>query len=102
MGIFLLLSTATLTAPGLLNDNWPPARFMGDRNGVTIELLSPQAIYVLCGKPPEPMDRHGCSNKGEGWIAIRNPCLAPRWDDYARDLCHELGHMNGWPLDHPR
>lgn len=32
------------------------------------------------------------------WVS--NPCNYPE-DRYARSLCHEMGHTNGWPGDHP-
>lgn len=33
-------------------------------------------------------------------VVILNPCLAT--GPYARDFCHEVGHLNLWPYDHPR
>lgn len=33
-------------------------------------------------------------------IVMPNPCQYPE-DDYARVLCHELGHVRGWPGNHP-
>lgn len=37
----------------------------------------------------------------EAWMP--NPCAAFwRGDRYADLMCHELGHMNGWPGDHSR
>ena len=37
---------------------------------------------------------------GSGLIA-RNPCQAPAPSWYERTLCHEIGHVNGWPANHP-
>lgn len=43
-------------------------------------------------------------SRGNNHVVIMpNPC-APRWanDEFARHLCHEQGHVNGWPGNHPR
>ena len=44
-----------------------------------------------------------CATIGGGSIWIENPCdvyQADRSQHYAALLCHELGHVNGWPADH--
>jgi hypothetical protein len=38
--------------------------------------------------------------KGHAFLIAANPCLAARRDLYAAILCHELGHLNGWPSTH--
>ena len=40
----------------------------------------------------------GCAS--EGWITVSNPCMSLTTGWYARTLCHELGHVNGWPVNH--
>jgi len=35
-----------------------------------------------------------------GRIIAPNPCSFPDTDAYARILCHEIGHANGWPSTH--
>ena len=34
-------------------------------------------------------------------ITITNPCDVENTGWYARTLCHEMAHVNGWPSDHP-
>jgi hypothetical protein len=46
-----------------------------------------------------------CATIGGPNIWIENPCDVARFDRgqwYARLLCHEMGHANGWPADHSR
>lgn len=33
-------------------------------------------------------------------LIVKNPCRES--GAYAAVLCHELGHVNGWPVNHPR
>lgn len=35
---------------------------------------------------------------GKTTIIMPNPC--PERGDYAKLMCHEIGHANGWPADH--
>lgn len=35
-------------------------------------------------------------------VSIGNPCTIDRPDWYSNLLCHELGHVNGWPANHSR
>ena len=37
-----------------------------------------------------------------GRVIAPNPCSYPETDLYARILCHEIGHANGWPATHGR
>lgn len=42
------------------------------------------------------------SKGGNYLVMMPNPCLpAYRSESYAKLLCHEQGHVNGWPGDHP-
>ena len=34
-------------------------------------------------------------------VTVANPCTSEEQSWYTRTLCHELGHVNGWPADHP-
>lgn len=33
------------------------------------------------------------------FIIARNPCTL-KYDLFARDMCHEVGHVNGWGREH--
>lgn len=85
----------------LYSDSAPPARFQGD---ATIQLqLSDQAdidrtCHPLFGQPPQGMKTDACEFGGR--VVAPNPCTYPPSDAYAHMLCHELGHVNGWPPTH--
>lgn len=34
-------------------------------------------------------------------LVLPNPCTWPDQSDFVQLVCHELGHANGWPGDHP-
>jgi hypothetical protein len=52
----------------------------------------------MCNILKAPRGSIACAN--EGWAIMPNPCA---WrDPYAKMMCHELGHANGWAAGHPR
>jgi hypothetical protein len=96
----MLAANAAVLTGSLYNGEWPPARFQADRRHIDVAFLSGPALAAVCGTPKLPGAYYfGCSNGG--WIAIENPCQQQASDRYARELCHELGHLNGWPANHP-
>ena len=70
----------------------PPLEF---RNGTTfvIRPASRWQIKELCSEAA-----FACAESPSGVVNIPNPCLY-RDDNYARILCHEMGHINGWRHD---
>lgn len=79
----------------------PPVRFRGDAEAVirlsgnvekacreaglkVVQGTATEACAVIGGKQPV--------------IIAANPCKQP--GSYAATLCHEIGHVNGWPYDH--
>lgn len=80
-----------------------PAEFRGD-NTVAVEFVSPMLVGARCAQRgahifgvPQ-LNSMGC---GDGrMITMPNPCqtLTSGW--YARLLCHELAHANGWSRTH--
>ena len=79
----------------------PPARFQAA--ATTVVQISDQAgvdrtCHALFGKPPAGMKTDACFT-GERMV-LPNPCDFPQTESYARMLCHELGHVNGWPSTH--
>lgn len=105
IGALLAFTAATMPAPGPYNDAWPPLRFRGDMDNITISLVprgaGNGAMESRCGKAPDGLEFEGCSNQLGRWIVLLNPCLWPEADDYARLFCHELGHLHGWSGLHP-
>ena len=103
----MLLALALLAAAGLppkttpFSDDRPPARFQG---AVTVQLeVSDQAridkiCHPLFGTPPAGMKTDACQTGDR--VIMPNPCSFPQTETYARMLCHELGHANGWPSTH--
>jgi hypothetical protein len=57
---------------------------------------------VSCDEKGDPLPSEACSFGPPNEIYMPNPCSFPPSDDYARLMCHEIGHLNGWPDNHPR
>ena len=100
--MFLILAAAAALAPGSsFDDGRPPARFQGDAT-VVLEVTDQAGIertcHALFGAPPPHLKTNAC-HTGERMV-MPNPCLAPPEETYARMLCHELGHANGWASTH--
>lgn len=89
------------SAPSLYSDVIPPARFRADAT-VSLQLSDQRGIDGQChpafGPPPAGMKTDACAIGGR--IVAPNPCSYPASDAYAHLLCHELGHVNGWPRTH--
>lgn len=79
------------------SDWQPPAQFQGNALAA-VYFASEAEVQRLCGdgtRGCEKMDapRHPL-------LVVGNPCGLTYFDAYAVELCHELGHANGWPADH--
>ncbi len=104
MGILVILAAAAALAPGeptRFSDGRPPERFQGNtsvRLEVTDQAGIERACHPLFGAPPAGMQTQACQT-GDRVIAP-NPCTFPQTETYARLLCHELGHANGWASTH--
>jgi hypothetical protein len=102
--VFLaFLAAAAVLAPDspLYDDGRPPLRFQGDatvRLEITDQAGIERSCHALFGAPPAGMRTNACQT-GERMI-VPNPCRAPQTETYARLLCHELGHANGWASTH--
>jgi hypothetical protein len=75
----------------------PPQRYQGDTGAVVI-FANAASIAAMCGAT----NLIACAGKKDGTpiIAVPNPCLFANSDLYAAILCHEMGHVNGWPAAH--
>jgi hypothetical protein len=99
-----LLAVAAITlAPNstTISDARPPQRFHDDRT-VTVQFTDQTGINRVChprfGAPPAGMKTNACATGKR--VVAPNPCEFDQSDAYAHLLCHELGHMNGWPATH--
>lgn len=96
----LLLATTTLWT-----DRLPPERFQHDTYATTFFVGMP-TLEALCSgnSAPASVVVVGCTrtmNSGAQIIVLPNPCLLGKEDYYAQIVCHEMGHTEGWPADHP-
>jgi hypothetical protein len=72
----------------------PPQRFQGDA-GAMVQFKTD--VTKLCGVSPDPKKRMAACQDGE-FIVLPNPCQFA--EPYARIVCHEMAHKQGWPADH--
>jgi hypothetical protein len=96
----LILGLAALLAGSTspYDDGYPPLRFQGDATA-TVEFT--YDVHPSCGKDPPGKRLEACQSGPR--ITLPNPCdPAFKGEAFARLSCHELGHFNGWPGDHPR
>lgn len=103
----LLLAACEDPAPkaGAYSDARPPLRFQREAM-VVVQLKTQAEIGAVCESlrqdPPPPGRRYlACATPALHVAYLSNPCDYPD-ERYAKTFCHELGHLNGWPGDHPR
>lgn len=98
-----LLAAAALAAAApqttsLVDSGYPPVAYQGDTFGIVFFV---DDAASLCGVPPPGYRILGCHK--DGTIVMPNPCKEEYVGEaYAKLMCHEMGHRNGWPGDHPR
>jgi hypothetical protein len=101
--ISLVLAAALAAAPNSTpySDSRPPVLFQRDAT-MTLEVANQGEIddtcHALFGNPPSGMRTQACTSGRK--VIMPNPCSFPDSDAYAHLLCHELGHLNGWPATH--
>lgn len=113
LAVFLAFPAGSATAPVVLPDVSPPAaapvsadpypitdifagmpppRLMGNR-AMTVSF----GTLSHCGKPPPGKRFVGCV-RGP-LVHMGNPCEFGH-EQFARIMCHEMAHVNGWPRTH--
>lgn len=87
----------------LISSDTPPDRFQHTAV-FKVLTMTPDGVSSLCDgrhSPPEGYRTLGCTVPidGAAVVIVPNPCL---FDDepFAHLLCHEAGHVNGWPATH--
>jgi len=73
----------------------PPEIYRGDAT-VTVTFAKPELVQELCGKRGVK-ELIGCGEPG--LMIVPNPCQYPN-EVYARIICHEAAHSQGWGADH--
>ena len=108
LGLLLpLTAVAALTAcgPPMVGSfqQQPPAKYRGD-GLVAVEFVDPDKIPALCvaGTNIDLGANKVITACVKGaFMYLPNPCTWPNDSDYRQIACHELGHRNGWPANHP-
>ena len=88
----------------------PPEQYRGAVT-LTLHVVSPEQVAIECARRgaqavamacaqqvPPPLSTAGHDGVSRGWVVIGDPCEYGGW--YAALLCHEFGHVHGWPADH--
>lgn len=78
-------------------DGWPPVRYTKN-NTAFVHFTDKKSIARGCLDDRDEACSFGPPNE----LYVPNPCKFDARDDYARLLCHEIGHLNGWPDNHPK
>lgn len=99
--LVVLATAAAVAAPQPFADSAPPERFTGNVV-MQLDIRDQEGINAAChplyGAPPPGMQTNGCAFGST--VVLSNPCALAATESYARLLCHELGHVNGWSADH--
>jgi hypothetical protein len=86
------LAALTAYPKTMVFDGMPPTRFRAPRK-MKVETGS----VAKCGTPAKGFVFEGCT---DGVVVhVPNPCDFPN-ESFAVLLCHEQGHLQGWPADH--
>lgn len=99
-----LAAAAAVAAPATISDGRPPERFTST-SAATVQLVDRGDVNAACGTAPEGFEYVACTRTRErkgvrvSTIIMPNPCQFPE-ERFAQILCHEFGHVNGWPASH--
>lgn len=100
MAAALTLSLAALAGP--IDSSWPPERFQQDYTG-TLDLSFATDMVPSCGTAPPGYHYLACTATDDSAIALPNACQPEyRGEQYAKIVCHEMAHLNGWSGEHER
>jgi hypothetical protein len=91
----MIVLALALIIRGLVFDGLPPVRFQND---VMVRVAFVSDLSRYCGQTPIGKHWGGCYDFKAQIIYAQNPCQMS--GDYAKELCHEMGHANGWSRYH--
>lgn len=97
----LALSSPASQLNGTMNAGLPPVRFQN--NAVAIVVFTDRiGIDAECGVAPPPYTVIACTKAiGDTPVVFMpNACPAGATEYFARIMCHEMGHVQGWSGEH--
>ena len=100
-----LLLQAAWAPDGAAGEGLRPQGAFRAGTAIRVEFTDPARVGLRCahrgaldaGRPT--LSSVACSNASG--ITVVNPCSVVDGGWYADLLCHEMGHVNGWPANHP-
>lgn len=76
----------------------PPIEYQGPTPPAVIIFADPITVDTVCREAAslmaEPRQILACTNSDQRVMLLPDPCLYD--DGYAKLLCHEKSHLNGW------
>lgn len=73
----------------------PPARWTASAWANGVQFTAPERTNELCGNKDPNVSVNACTTQSKGIMILPNPCAYPG-DYYAKIVCHEMAHLNGW------
>lgn len=95
-----MLQGCAITAP-LEPVATPPARFQHNTI-VPVQFADQSTMGITCAKRGGASMLASMACSSTDLMSVPNPCTVANGGWYARMMCHELGHANGWAAGHPR
>lgn len=92
----ILIPVGCATMQSLDPVETPPAKFQNSRP-VLVEFVPPEMVTIRCFQRGSIIPANACADREI--ITITNPCKVTN-ESFARRLCHELAHANGWTEGH--
>ena len=97
-----MLISASLSATGSTKVR-TEEKALKDGSSITVEFIHPASVAQRClvvgADLVQGEELLACAAPDR--IVLPNPCMSLEGGWYARTLCHEMAHANGWAMDHP-
>ena len=105
MGLLALLVAACAVAAttSMVDSGYPPPKYQHDGIAAVTFFVGQKKINSICGEAGPGYQTQACAFSGDRKLVLPNACDAEfEGQSFARLVCHEMGHLNGWPGNHPR